>query len=74
MSDRTDFLLSALRVVSIRARLLESEINLIGVSLKAGSITPEVAIAWATECGGPNILGFMPDKVSQSATVSGAVA
>lgn len=70
MSDRTDFLLSALRVASVRARLLESEINSIGVALKAGFITDEQAVAWAVECGGPDMLGFIPESTNLPVRVS----
>jgi hypothetical protein len=38
-SERKDYVLSVLRVVSARLRLIEEEVNVIGVALKCGLIT-----------------------------------
>ncbi|QDM27884.1 hypothetical protein FNL56_18425 [Tardiphaga sp. vice304] len=61
MSDRTEYMLSALRVGSIRAKLFETEINSIGVALKAGLISAEDAAAWITEIGAAGLVALKPE-------------
>jgi hypothetical protein len=43
-SENTDYVLSILRVVSARIRLIEQEVNSIGVALNNGLITPGQAL------------------------------
>jgi hypothetical protein len=47
-----EFMLGALRVASLRAEMWKSELNRIGVALKADMITPELAVMWLKEMGG----------------------
>ena len=42
----TEFLLSALRVATVRARLAATELDSIGVALKRGLISYDDAVAW----------------------------
>lgn len=42
----TEFLLSALRVASLRARLAATEFDSIGVALKRGLVSYDEAVAW----------------------------
>jgi hypothetical protein len=53
-----EFVLSGLRCVSIRARLVAAEIDHIGTALKAGIISPSTAIEWADELV-PGCLDFV---------------
>jgi hypothetical protein len=64
MSDRKEYLLSALRVGSIRAKLFETEINSIGVALKAELINAEDAVAWITEIGAAGLVALKPEGQS----------
>lgn len=70
MVDRTEYLLAALRVASMRAKLYEIEINSIGVALRGGFIGPDDALAWVRDIGADGLMVTEPDKLSQSATVS----
>ncbi len=47
-----EFMLGALRVASLRAEMWKSELNRIGVALKADMITPELAVIWLKEMNG----------------------
>lgn len=48
---RREYALSALRLAVQRARLLASQGELIGISLKQESISPRAAIRWASDVG-----------------------
>lgn len=65
--DRREFLLSALRGASLRAKLYAVDIDTIGVALKAGMVTPVEAIAWAKEVGIIEWLGRIPDDPEEIA-------
>jgi hypothetical protein len=43
-SENTDYVLSILRVVSARVKLIEQEVNSIGVALSRGLMTPGQAL------------------------------
>jgi hypothetical protein len=45
----TEFLLSALRVATLRARLAANELDSIGVALKRGLVSYDDAVAWLHE-------------------------
>jgi hypothetical protein len=49
--DHREFLLAALRAASLRAKLMDAELNVIGLSLKAGMVTPEMAMQWIHDEG-----------------------
>ena len=48
--SRRDYLLAELRCASLRARLLQFDIEAVGIALKAGWITPEQAVEALAEC------------------------
>lgn len=57
--ERKEFMLSALRVASLRARLYETEINSIGVALKAGIIDCYGAMEWMKEIGALGLMKYI---------------
>lgn len=61
MSDnQREFVLSALRVGSLRAKLYETEINSIGVALKDGLIDCYTAMEWVKEIGAIELVRTIP--------------
>lgn len=56
--DQRDFVLAHLRAASLRARIVANEIDLIGVSLRAGMIDTITAIDWLEQAGA---LGYISD-------------
>jgi hypothetical protein len=46
-----DYLLVAIRCARLRAQLLQSEIDQIGVALKGRMVSPDVALSWLSEIG-----------------------
>jgi hypothetical protein len=58
-SDRQAFVLATLRSVSLRVRLIASEIDAAGTALKGGLISPETALEWADEMA-PGCIGYCP--------------
>jgi hypothetical protein len=65
-----EFMLCALRCASVRAKLLENEINSIGVALKGKMISPQVALDWATDIGARDLIGFIPEASPELKVVS----
>ena len=51
--------LASLRCTGLRVKLIENEITAIGVALKGGLISPDVALEWAEEVA-PGCIGFDP--------------
>jgi hypothetical protein len=51
-SGFVDFTLRQLRCAYLRSRCLTNEIETVGVSLRAGLVSPEAAIAAVCEAGG----------------------
>jgi hypothetical protein len=47
---RRDYLLAELRCASLRARLLQADIDAVGMALKAGLVEPEQALELLDEC------------------------
>jgi hypothetical protein len=46
-----DYALAALRCGALRARLMATEADTIGLGLRAGLISPEAALLWARDAG-----------------------
>ncbi len=69
MSDvdgRKEFVLSSLRAASLRAKLLETEINSIGVALKGGIINSYTAMQWVKDAGALDLIGhILPEETSE---------
>lgn len=61
MTDRTEYLLAALRVASARAKLYVVEIDSIGVALKGGFIGPDDAMAWVNDIGAGGLVVLKPE-------------
>jgi len=60
--SRRNFTLAALRVALMRIKLIEYDLEAIGVALKGGLISPETALEWAEDVA-PGCLCFVPDVV-----------
>ena len=67
MNTRTEYLLSKLRSASLHTRLMANEIDSIGVALKGGLISDELAVSWARDVGGPHVFGTVPPMIEQFA-------
>lgn len=61
-----DFLLSALRAASLRARMFEVEINSIGIALKGGMVTVPQALTWVRDIGAMELIGMIPDEIAEN--------
>ena len=66
--ERREYLLSALRVASLRAKLYEIEINSIGTALKAGIVDCYGAVEWMKEIGALGLMKYIPDVSEESST------
>jgi len=64
--ERREFVLANLRVASLRAKLLETELNSIGVALKGGMIDSYTAMQWVKDAGALNFMGhLLPEETSE---------
>jgi hypothetical protein len=52
-----EFTLAAIRVALLRMRLIEYELEAVGVALKGNFISPETALEWAEDVA-PSYAGF----------------
>jgi hypothetical protein len=66
-ASRHEYLLNAIRCASLRAKLLEIEINSVGVALKGNAISDEVAIEWLKDIGAISLCTYMPDAIVTAA-------
>ena len=57
-ASQREFVLSALRCTCLRFRLIQKELEQIGVSLKEEIISPDVALEWAEEVA-PGCVGVV---------------
>lgn len=62
-----EFLLAALRAASARAKMIEADINTVGVALRGNMIDAETAVRWIMENGLTWIVGPMPSEVGRVA-------
>ena len=62
-----DFLLTVLRAASIRARLMEADLNSIGVALKGGLIGADTAVQWIRDANLLWMVGAIPEAVGRVA-------
>jgi hypothetical protein len=51
MDQRREYALAAMRIAVLRARMIASEAEIIGIAVKEGFISPRAAIVWASEVG-----------------------
>jgi hypothetical protein len=65
--DHKDFVLSALRSASLRARMYEIEIQSIGIALKGDMISVIEALKWIKDIGAWELIGKIPDEIVETA-------
>jgi hypothetical protein len=65
MSDEShrEFLLSALRAASLRAKLFDADVCSIGIALKSNMVSPEQAVKWIKDIGASDAVGMIPDEI-----------
>ncbi len=59
-----EFLLSALRAASLRAKMFEVDVNSIGIALKSGMVTVPQALKWIRDIGALESMGTIPDEIA----------
>jgi hypothetical protein len=64
MATKTEYLLSELRCASLRARLLQSDVDAIGLALKAGLISADQAVGHLADCGLLRLLGLREEEAA----------
>jgi hypothetical protein len=62
-----EFLLTALRAASLRAKTWDADMTTIGVALRNGLIGSNTALAWIREAGLGWIVGAIPEEVGRVA-------
>jgi hypothetical protein len=62
-----EFLLSALRAASLRAKMMDADLTTIGVALRGGMIGADTAVAWIRDSGLLWIVGAIPEQVGRIA-------
>ena len=65
-TGRQEFVLATLRCTCLKVRLIENELQTIGLALKGNFISPEVALEWADEVA-PGCIGYVPEKLESAA-------
>jgi hypothetical protein len=65
--DHKDFVLSALRSASLRARMYEIEIQSIGIALKGDMVSVIEALKWIKDIGAWELIGKIPDEIVEAA-------
>jgi hypothetical protein len=55
---RRDYLMAELRCASLRARLLQADIDAVGMALKAGLVEPEQALELLDDCDCLALIGI----------------
>ena len=63
--QHVEFLLTALRAATARARLMEADITTIGVALKGGLIGADTAVQWIRDAGLLFMVGSIPEEVGR---------
>jgi hypothetical protein len=56
--SRREYLLAELRAAALRARLLQADIDAVGLALKAGLIEPEQALELLADCDCLQLIGI----------------
>lgn len=64
--DHKQFLLSALRSASLRAKMFEIEINSIGIALKSDMVSVTTALRWVKDIGAIELIGYVPEEINGS--------
>jgi hypothetical protein len=65
MSDdpHREFMLSALRAASLRAKLFDADMTSIGIALRDCMITPAEAVKWINDIGAADAVGMIPEVI-----------
>ena len=61
---RVDYLLAELRCASLRARLMQADIEAVGMALKAGLVEPEQALELLHDCDCLHLVGAVREGAS----------
>jgi hypothetical protein len=62
-----EFLLQALRAGALRCRVMNADLETIGIALKANLIGADTAVAWIRESNLMWVVGAIPDAVGKVA-------
>lgn len=62
-----EFLLSALRAASLRAKMMSADIDTIGVALKADLIGVDTALIWIRDAQLMWLVGAIPEEIGRVA-------
>jgi hypothetical protein len=62
----TEFLLSAIRAATLRARLAATEFDSIGIALRRGLVSPDEAVAWLSDLNLLDHVLCRPEKINES--------
>jgi hypothetical protein len=57
----TDYILAELHCAELRARLIQSDLEAIGLALRGGLITPDQAIEHLCDCDAMRLVGTPPE-------------
>lgn len=68
------FLLAALRAASLRCKVMNADIETIGIALKGNLIGCDTAVAWIRDSGLLWVVGAIPDPVGKIAHQNAEVA
>ena len=60
-TDFCDYLLAELRCAALRARILQADLQAIGIALKSGLVTPDQALALLHDVDALRYVGTPPD-------------
>lgn len=66
-----EYIIAALRCATLRSRLLANELDVIGIAVRDGVVSPEAAIMWARDIGALDLVGqddaqFDPDDMFEA--------
>jgi hypothetical protein len=65
--NHTEYLLAELRCASLRARLLQQDIDAVGSALRGGLITPDQAVGLLADCDVLHLVGIRESEESAAA-------
>jgi hypothetical protein len=62
--DFTSYLLAEFRCAALRARILQANIEAVGIALKGGIITPDQAVGLLNDCDCLRLVGTPPSEAA----------
>ena len=69
-AQHREFLLTALRAATMRAKLMQADLETIGVALKGNLIGCDTAVAWIRDAGLLFMVGAIPDPIGKIANTT----